>query len=238
MAESWEPIQKWYDDLVGTKGHYYHKHVILPKLIPLLGLSKDASLLDLGCGQGILARFIPKGVRYQGIDLSPSLIQSAQSAPLHTFTVADACKPLKIGKFSHACAMLSLQNMEHADQAIKNISKHLEPNGTFVCVLNHPCFRIPRQSHWGVDKPKKLQYRRIDRYLTPMDIPIHLRGETTMTFHHSLSDYSQWLYKSGLQIVVMEEWTSDKLSSGSASKMENRARNEFPLFLTIKSQKV
>jgi hypothetical protein len=36
-----------------------------------------------------------------------------------------------------------------------------------VLLLTHPCFRVPRQSGWGWDEQRKLQYRRVDRYLTP-----------------------------------------------------------------------
>src|SRR5262249_49920639 len=111
-------------------------------------------------------------------------------------------------------------------------------------VLNHPCFRIPRQSSWQVDSEKKIQYRRLDRYLSPMQIPINAhpskgeRSATTLSFHHPLSAYSQWLRDAGFVISCMEEWCSDKVSTGSAAKMENRSRAEFPLFLTLLSQKI
>jgi hypothetical protein len=36
----------------------------------------------------------------------------------------------------------------------------------------------------------------------------------------------------------MEEWCSDKKSEGAAARMEDRARKEFPLFLTILASKV
>ncbi len=235
---SWEAVDKWYDDLVGTKGHYYHEHVILPKLIPMLKLDQSSALLDIGCGQGILARSLPKGINYHGVDLSPSLIKSASKSKSHNFSVADACKPFNVGMFTHAVALLSLQNMEHPDCAIKNAANHLSSNGVFICVLNHLCFRIPRQSCWGVDQSKKLQYRRIDRYLTAMKIPIQIQKETVMSFHHSLSDYSRWLYEAGFCIELIEEWISDKESIGAAAKMENRCRKEFPLFLTIKCRKI
>ncbi|MBM3208605.1 MAG: SAM-dependent methyltransferase, partial [Chlamydiae bacterium] len=44
-SSSWEPVSGWYDKVVGSKGHYYHENVILPKLKPTLTETK--SLLDL-----------------------------------------------------------------------------------------------------------------------------------------------------------------------------------------------
>jgi ubiquinone/menaquinone biosynthesis C-methylase UbiE len=206
------------------------------------------SLLDLACGQGILARHLPPHVAYCGIDLAPSLIHAAQKKKVdrHTFLVGDICKPLPIGKqlFTHATIVLALQNVAHPALALLQAAHHLKPGGILAIVLNHPCFRIPRQSSWGIDAPKKMQYRRVERYLSSLKIPIQMHpgkgksSETTWSFHHSISDFSRFLADAGFAILLLEEWASDKMSVGKAAKMENRARAEFPLFLTFLAQKI
>ena len=61
---SWETSSKWYDLIVGIEGHYYHKEVIIPKLIKLIeNYGPPNSFLDFGCGQGILSRKLPKETR-------------------------------------------------------------------------------------------------------------------------------------------------------------------------------
>ena len=242
-SSSWESSHSWYDRVVGEKGHYYHQSVILPGVLRLLSLSPGDRLLDVACGQGILARSLSKGVDYVGADASPSLIAAAKQKSKHTFLVADATKPFPLEEMSFTAAtiILALQNIERGDLALQNIAPLLKKGGSLVLVLSHPCFRIPRQSSWGIDEPKKLQYRRIDRYLTPMSIPIQTHPgqkgtvETT-TYHHPLSTYTQWLQQAGFAITEMEEWVSDKKSTGGAARMENRAREEFPLFLAIKAE--
>lgn len=151
---SWEEVGKWYDSLVGVEGHYYHKQVIFPKLLPLLGLTKSSSLLDLGCGQGVLSRILPEEIAYHGIDISPTLIKAAKRTKNRQFSVGDMCKPIKSKGFSHVTMLLCLQNVAEPARAILNAAQALESGGTFVMVLNHPCFRIPRQTHWGVDTQK------------------------------------------------------------------------------------
>lgn len=247
METGWEKVDKWYDDLVGDKGLYYHRQVILPKLLPLLQLDERSSLLDLACGQGILSRVIPPSLRYHGIDIAPSLIEAAQkrSNAHHLFSVGDICQPLPIKEknFTHATIVLALQNVESPLKALQNAAAHLVPNGTLAIVLNHPCFRIPRHTHWEVDEQKKIRYRRVDRYLSPLKIPIQTHpgkgklSPTTWTFHHSLTDFSRFLFEAGFTISLIEEWISDKKSEGGAAAMENRARVEFPLFLAIKAKK-
>lgn len=248
---SWESSEQWYDQIVGKTGHYYHENIVIPNILKLLNCEEShhsPSLLDLACGQGVLARALPKHFIYHGIDLSPSLIQSAKQLTKRkecTFSLGDICKPLQLKQvYTHATIILALQNVDAPEKALRQASEHLQKTGTLVLVLNHPCFRIPRQSHWGIDEKQKLQYRRVDRYLTPLKIPIQThpsRGQhsqTTWSYHSPLSLYSQWLMESGFMITLIEEWRSDKKSLGKKAKMENRAREEFPLFLAIKAQKM
>ena len=243
---SWDSSEEWYNRCVGEKGHYYHEAIILSGAIRLLHLKPNESLLDLGCGQGVLERALPKGVQYTGVDSTKGLIASAKKmSPKGRFFVGDVCEKLPLDEetFDAACFILSLQNMEFPDRAIAMAASHLKNRGKLLIVINHPCFRIPRQSHWGVDESMKLQYRRMNLYMTPQKIPIQTapsRGEqsqVTYTFHYPLSSYISWLAASGLVVTEMEEWCSDKKSEGGRAKMEDRARKEFPLFLSIVAQK-
>lgn len=247
---SWEGSADWYNQAVGEKGHYYHQRVIFPKLLDLLKLDSfpQARLIDLACGQGILCRQLPPRVSYVGVDLSPSLISAAEercTRPDTSFVVADVSKPLDLpeGSFTHAVILLALQNIEKPQGALANAARLLNDQGKLFIVLNHPCFRIPRQSSWGVDLEKKIQYRRIDRYLTSLTIPIKTHPgqqdskEETLSFHHALSTLSKFLYQEGFVIEQIEEWCSDKKSEGGRAKMEDLSRKEFPLFLTLVASK-
>ena len=246
---SWEDVNKWYHTQVGEEGHYYHKNVILPAILPYFSGEGELSLLDLGCGQGILARALPPNFHYVGIDAAPSLIQAAKSLNKKLkaqFIAADATKKLPISKtdFSHAAIILALQNMEHQDKAISNAASHLRPGGKLLIVLNHPCYRIPRQSSWGVDEQKKMQFRRVEKYMSAIKIPIQMhpgkkeKSEETWSFHHPLSAYSLWLKQAGMVIEEIQELCSDKESTGKAAKMENRSREEIPLFLVLCASKL
>lgn len=248
---SWQSVSSWYDKLVGSEGHYYHQHVVIPGLLKLLKLDKNSSLLDLGCGQGILSRSTPPLAKYLGIDSSKSLIESAKKAtinPNYDFMVKDATRPIDSAKpiFSHAIIVLALQNMENPEGAIHNAAAYLESQGKLAIVLNHPSFRIPRQSGWGIEDKSKQQYRWVNRYATPLKVPIDMNpgqknqqssGKTTWSFHRSLQDYVGMIVQAGFVIIGLEEWSSDKESQGKASKMENRARKEFPLFLALVAEK-
>jgi SAM-dependent methyltransferase len=194
----------------------------------------------------VLARHLPKTVVYVGIDLAKDLLaQAKQNSPKTAqFLLGDATKELPLEKtdFSHASFILSLQNMENGQEAIASASKHLKKDAKLILVLNHPCFRIPRQTEWSYDEKIKMQYRRVNAYMSSLNIPIPMQpGKktdfTTYSFHHPLSTYTHWLQDASLHILSIEEWCSDKKSEGSRAKSEDRARLEFPLFLALLAEK-
>jgi len=245
---SWQKVSKWYNKTVGDEGHYYHQHIIMPNLKRIFKLKENESLLDLACGQGVLERNLDKNIEYMGIDLANNLIREANEKKInlnHKFLVADVSKDLPINKidFDAGAIVLALQNIKKPFGVIRNFAKHLKRNGQLVIVLNHPMFRIPRHSSWGEDLNDKIQYRRIDDYMTPQEIPIvahpgKKESENTWSFHYPLSAYSEMLFDNGFWIENIEEWISDKKSTGSKAKMEDKARKEFPLFMTIIARKV
>lgn len=247
---SWEKVKDWYDAAVGHEGLFYHQTLILPELLKRWKLSseKDPYVLDLGCGQGILARHLPEQVNYLGIDLSSALVKRAEQYDRnqeHSYRVADVTKPLKLPKerFTHAATILSLQNFENPKGAIQNAAHGLKSHGVFSLVINHPYFRIPRQSSWQIDDAKKLQYRRVNSYMSSLKIPIQMHPgqknqKETISFHWPLFLLSRWLESAGFLIEQIDEWCSNKKSTGPKAKMEDRARFEFPLFMAIHSRKL
>ena len=117
---SWEPIEKWYNGIVGEEGHYYHRHVILPGVSKLLG--KATSVLDLACGTGVLARALPTHVTYLGVDAAPALIKAAKTQrenPLQNYLLADITKSLSLPRadFTHATLILAVQNLEFPEKS-------------------------------------------------------------------------------------------------------------------------
>lgn len=246
--KSWEESSTWYDLIVGQEGHYYHRHVILPKLLQMMAEEKFTSVIDFACGQGVLSRVLPKDVQYLGVDLSTSLIAKAKGYAKnknHKFVVGDLEKKLDFEnkKYDVATIILALQNIEKRQSVLDNAKRHLKKGGRFFIVLNHPYFRIPKYTSWHIDNKKMLQSRQVDSYMSEKKIPIQTNpskktSKITFSYHFPLSSLSKELYKKGFVIEKLEEMCSDKKSIGKKAKMENLARNEFPLFLCIVAKKI
>lgn len=249
---SWDAQSAWYDRLVGEDGSDYHREVLLPGTMELLGNIKGKRILDLGCGQGVLCRLLSTaGATVVGIDLARSLIERARQyeKPARSrhipidYRVADACRlpaELRGGDFDAAVSVLAAGNMQDLPGLFEGAAAAVRPGGCFVVIVMHPCFRIPRQSRWEFDEEQKLLFRRVDRYLGPLSIPILThpgkQGDTSYTimFHRPIQDLIGAATPSGWMLDCLEEWTSNRRSVGARARAENRARDEFPLFLALR----
>ncbi len=251
--QGWDPVAAWYDKLVGESGSDYHQNVILPAAIRMLSPRQGESVVDVCCGQGVMVRpLLDSGVgRVVGVDASPRLIDSASSRYCKDerveFITADASTPGKWADGSHdaAVCLMAVHDVRDLDGLFSNISGALKPDGRAVLVFMHPCFRIPKMTHWGWDADSKVQFRRIDAYINPLEITVTTHpgkgsGEQTVFHHRPLSTLFNALGKAGLAVRSCEELCSHRRSQGNGpfSKAEHRAAEEIPLFMAIHAVKL
>lgn len=238
----WDAVAAWYDGWMGKGGSIHHRKLAIPAAIKLLNLQRGEQVLDVGAGQGVLAQYIAEtGAKYTGVDVSPRLLELArQHHGRHgRFLKADACRleassELKTGTFDAVVFLLSLQDIDPLSEALFSAAAMLKPGGRAVLLMTHPCFRIPRQSGWGYDENRKLTFRRVDRYLTPLPVPMKPypgKSGVTISFHRPLSDYINGLAAAGLLLDQMVELPSYKTE-------ENPAEAEIPLFVGLRARKL
>lgn len=251
MKTDWNAVAQWYDGLVGESGSEYHQKVVLPGTLRLLDAQPGEAIADIACGQGVLCRMLVErvaGVEMTGIDASSELIELArQRSPsrIH-YHVGDAraLDFLPAGHFSAAACVLAIQNIHPIPPVFAGVARLLKPGGRFAMVLMHPCFRAPKETSWGWDSAREVQYRRIDRYLVPRKTPIVTHpGKSpdvyTWSFHKPLEAYVKALRQADLWIDALEEWPSHKTSApGPRAPAENRARQEIPMFLALRARRV
>ena len=253
---SWDAVAGWYDKLVGDEGSDYHRNLVLPAAMRLLEPKGGERFLDLCCGQGVFTRLLmelePPPAYVLAVDASPRLIAAARqrsgagAGKSVRYEVADAryLGDLADGTFDGAVCLMAVQDLDDVERAFAQMGRALRPGGRAVIVMMHPCFRIPRQSSWEWDEVKKTQFRRLDRYATPMQIPIATHpgsapGENTTFFHRPLAEYLNALGKAGLAVAACEEPLTHRMTEpGGRSRGENRSRQEFPVFLAMKAVKL
>ncbi len=225
----------------------YQKELILPNLLRLMEIKKGELVIDLACGPGFFANeFYKKGAKVIGVDISEELIKIAkENFPKIDFRVGAADKLPFLEKFSFdkIVFILAVQNIDNPQKVFDECSRILKLDGQLFIVMNHPAFRIPKQSDWGWDEEKKIQYRRVDKYLSELKEKIQTHPgdrpeDYTISFHRPLQFYFKALNKSGFAVRRLEEWNSHKQSEwGPRAEAEDIARKEIPLFLMMEATK-
>jgi len=248
MTTSWGGVAGWYDDLLKEDDTYQAK-VILPNLERLLDVQKGEVILDLACGQGFFSHIFSRKARQLiGVDISKELIAIAeknkQSNETFYISPSDDLSMIDHESIDTAFIVLALQNIEKLKETFLEVSRVLKKGGKFFIVLNHPTFRIPKQSSWGYDEDQEIQYRRIDAYLSESRVDIDMHpgqkgAEKTVSFHRPLQTFFKQLGKAGFAVSRLEEWNSHKKSEkGKRSNAEDQSRKEIPLFMCLEAVKL
>lgn len=248
---NWDAVADRYDGWIGAHGSKHHRELAIPALLELLTPQRNEHILDIGAGQGVLAPYIvQRGARYTGVDASEKLLRLARrrhrghGAFLRGDARRLAATPgLRPALFDGVTFLLSIQDMDPLDMILRSAAWALRPGGRIVLLMNHPCFRVPRQSGWGWDARRKLRYRRIDRYLTALPVPVaaqHRQGDgITRSFHRPLEAYINELGACGLLLDRIKEISAfPAYASAAGSTAENSANQEIPLFLALRAWKV
>ncbi len=250
VVTSWDPVADWYSGWVGADGSRHHRCLAIPAVLDLLALQPGERLLDVGAGTGALAPAVVRaGADYTGVDVSDRLLAFARSHHGHLgrFIAGDArvlytLPPVRAGEFDAVVFLLSIQDMHPLPPVLASAAWALRPGGRLVLLMTHPCFRVPRQSGWGWDEGRALRYRRVDRYLTPLPVPMkpYPGGQgVTRSFHRPLQDYVDGLAEQGLVVERLREIPADMVApTGARARAENLAHREIPLFLGLRARNV
>jgi hypothetical protein len=136
--------------------------------------------------------------------------------------------------------LLSIQDMDRLEAIFDSLDRVLRQKSRVVLLMTHPAFRQPRHSGWGFDEARKLVYRRIDAYLTPMAVPMKALGDRapTISYHRPLSSYVNALAAIGFAIDAMRE-IPDLPENVRPTRRRSLfgANTEFPLFLALRGRR-
>jgi SAM-dependent methyltransferase len=148
---------------------------------------------------------------------------------------------IKAASLDAVVFMLSIQDIDPLGAAIEGAAWSLRDGGRLVILMTHPCFRVPRQSGWGWDSERRLCYRRVDRYLTPLDVPMKRfaggRG-ATWSHHRPLASYVDALASNGLLIDAVREIPAQRRPPpGPKARGQRLADREIPLFMGLRASK-
>src|SRR3989344_3285294 len=125
----------------------YEQTILLKNIQPFLPADHTKRVLDAGCGDGWLTRYLRATYPHTyGCDISSHLIGSAQTQdPEGQYVVADMTTPLPYQEnfFDNVLAVLSLHDVSDLASAYKHLGAVLRTGGTLIVVVANPYYSFP-----------------------------------------------------------------------------------------------
>ncbi|MEI8000759.1 MAG: class I SAM-dependent methyltransferase [Actinomycetes bacterium] len=206
IQEEWETHAGWWQQYFTDGADPEYVEQILP--LATEHLAGAGRILDLGCGEGQLARHaMGPGVTVVGLDASAAQVAVAREragGPVYARGSALAL-PFAPATFDAVAACLVMEHVEDLDGAIGEIARILRPGGRFVMFINHPLLQTPG-SGWVDDHILEEQYWRVGPYL-PDDRSLEevAPGVHLVFVHRPLHRYVNTMTARGLLLERMDE---------------------------------
>lgn len=249
--EAWDNnAKKWREHIKGSIDPNYDK-IILPSIERLLGDVKNLRILDLGCGEGRLARFLArKGAVVTGVDFSPAMIDIAKSIDkylkidYHVCAADQIAESLEADHYDICIANMSVHCMENLDLVVSNLAKILRNEGVFIFITLHPCFPLriyetstrtiadhtdnnPENTKWPKDSYFNIKSRY--RKITP-DFP-----SETVLISRMLEIYFQILNKYNFRVTNFLEPKPPVSVLGDDELLSSDKYPLFPVVILVKA---
>ncbi|MCU1351339.1 MAG: SAM-dependent methyltransferase [Acidimicrobiales bacterium] len=208
-GDLWEEHAGWWQTGFSEGADPEYTEQILPLAAELLAGAED--VLDVGTGEGQVARLAVAGGSRRVVGVDPTRAQVAEASrrgggPAYARAGA-ADLPFRTGAFDAVVACLVFEHIDAVDAAIAEVARVLRTGGRFAFFLNHPLLQTPN-SGWIddqiLDPPE--QYWRIGPYLVEDRTIEEVEKDVFIPFiHRPLSRYVNALAASGLVLRQMLE---------------------------------
>jgi ubiquinone/menaquinone biosynthesis C-methylase UbiE len=248
QRREWPTLAAWFDENQGDEGDLWHRTLIYPGILKVIGKVTGREILDVGCGNGSLVRILARmGNRVTGTDGSAPIIELAKAReaknPLGaTYHASDAANLsiFKANSFDLVTTCMALMDMPDAAGAIKEMGRVVTRTGRCVMLLSHPCFDIPHASsfltEWGFGIGPIISLR-LQRYREVFSewLRWSMREEYEMlAYHRPLCWYFRAIRDAGMAVTMLEEPepTSEFLTQSDSGP----ALEKFPMHCVIEAR--
>lgn len=245
-----EAIKKWDMHAEAFAAGYsesgdIHREVFLnPTLQELIGSVKGKSVLDAGCGEGYLSRWLSKlGASVVGVDYSNKMLEIARNRTPEEVDIKymhgnlEDLHCLKDKSFDLIVSNMVIQDLSNYEKAIKEMYRLLVDGGCFVFSILHPCFITP-SSGWVKSEGGEKLFWKVDNYFYEgayeQAIPVD-HEEKLVYFHRTLTSYVDTIHQAGFRIERMvEPKPSAEMLDKYPSFIEDLRCSDFLVFKLLK----
>jgi 2-polyprenyl-3-methyl-5-hydroxy-6-metoxy-1,4-benzoquinol methylase len=239
--EAWDANAEFWLRIIREHRDRYRTELTDPALLDAIGDVTGLDILDVGCGEGYMARELASRSARQvnGIDTSREQVKAAEAAmvPGTSFGEASASDlPFAPESFDVVLANHLLNDLPDIAGPVGEFARVLRPGGRFVALMLHPCF----YEH-SAERTPGSRMLSASEYFTrrAVEQPFEVDGLTSPAASTSwvrpLESYTQALTGNGLVITLLTEpHPSEQQVISSQWWRENFPRPLFLLITTLK----
>ncbi|MBV9280807.1 MAG: class I SAM-dependent methyltransferase [Chloroflexi bacterium] len=247
----WNRKAAHWDEYMG-EGNDWHRKLISPAVERLLALRPGETVLDVACGNGMLARRLARqGARVVACDFSEAFIERARARSTAfsdriEYAVVDATdrdQLLQLGerRFDAATCTQGLMDMPAIAPLYEAMTRLVKPGGRFVITVPHPCFNTHGMSMLAEaledeEGRRTVSSIKLTRYLTPQTVKgagVPGEPEPHYYFDRALRDLLGPAFRAGLVLDGLEEPSFEPDPEG-ATPLSWPSLPEFPPVLAAK----
>ena len=211
----WDKLSEWWIRGIEDDESSEYVEIIVPLLEGILTQKK--TILDVGTGTGRIAQEAGRVTEHATIvggDISIRQLSHAKEVTIGIQFVQHSIEqmPFKNEQFDAVICSMVLEHLESLLEAVSEIARILERNGTLLIIMNHPVFQSPNSgaviSHSHDNEP----IWGIGNYLTETSEIEKISSELEVLYaHRTLSTYFNALSEENFMI---ENVIEKSLSSG------------------------
>ncbi len=247
----WNMKARFWDELQGDNGNVFHRRLIEPSVLQLLDLQDGESVLDIGCGNGALARrLVAGGGKVTAVDFSEKLIGFARQRSGRTgasvkyidcdATDETALTQLGEGGFDAITCTMALMDMPTIEPLFRAVTRLLREPGRFVFSTMHPAFNSnnPIFVHEKEDRDGAVSENFAVKLRAYLDLPpvkgAGAPGEPTphYYFHRPLSELLGAAFAAGLALDGLLEPAFSPEDAASTERISWHKYTQIPPILS------
>ena len=180
----WDEKACFWDERIGD-GNDFQRLLIGPATERLLEVRPGQRILDIACGNGVVARRLAElGARVVAIDFSAAFLDAARTrATAHAdqieYLLVDATSQdqlLALGerRFDGAVCNMALMDIATIDPLLQALSRLLKPTGRFVFSVTHPCFNFAGGSKLALEEDEDAEGKLRQTHMVTVTNYLHL----------------------------------------------------------------
>ena len=229
----WDANADFWNARMG-EGNDFHKQLVEPSQLRLLGSVVGDRVLDVACGNGQFARKLAElGATVVGIDAAEGMVRNARecatpgpgSAEYRVVDATDegALLALGVGSFDAAVCTMAIMDMASVGPLAQALTRLLRLGGRLVFSVMHPCFNSPaiKMSAEVEDKEGNLVEDfsiKVGRYATPYTakgLAMVGQPEAQHYFHRSITTLYGVFFAAGFVLDGVDEPCFNQPGTGS-----------------------